>query len=274
MGRKLGIVAGQGDLPFELYDAALRQGRDTFVLALEGQADPEKLDGIPHEWVSVNAIGRVIETAHRNAVEDLVLTGDFQPWHLVNDNPDEWVRARLPQIVERMRGGENEAVAFLIEEVEKDGFRIVAARSLAANMFPQTGALGRHEPNTEAWMDIARGVEAAKTIGRLDIGQAVVVQRRVVLAVEAVEGTDALITRSKALQKEGPGPVLVKMMKPQQEIRADPPTIGPRTLDLAAGAGFIGIAIEADGTLVADRAATVRIADDAGLFLVAVRPPE
>ena len=274
MGRKLGIVAGHGDLPFELYDAALRQGRDTFVLALDGQADPGKLDGIPHEWVSVDAIGGVVAAAHRNGVEDMVLTGDFQPWHLDSANPDEWLRARQPLITDRMRSMENEAVAFLIGEFEKEGFRVVAARSLAANLFPESGVLGRHEPDTEAWMDIDRGVEAAKALGRLDIGQAAVVQRRVVLAVEAVEGTDALIARSKDLQKDGPGPVLVKMMKPQQELRADPPTIGPRTVELAAGAGFIGIAMEAEGTLVADRAAAVRIADDAGLFLVAVRPPE
>jgi len=274
MGRKLGIVAGHGDLPFELYDAALRQGRDTFVLALENQADPEKLNGIPHEWVSVNAIGGVLEAAHRNGIEDMVLTGDFQPWHLLNENPDEWLRARLPEIKERMRGGENEAVAYVIEEFEKEGICIIAARALAANMFPETGLLGRHEPNTEAWLDIARGVEAAKTIGRLDIGQAVVVQRRVVLAVEGVEGTDALIQRSSDLRKDGPGPILVKMMKPQQELRADPPTIGPRTVELAVESGFSGIALEAGGALVVDRKAVVRIADDADMFLVAVRPPE
>jgi len=274
MGRKLGIVAGHGDLPFELYDAALRQGRDTFVLALEGQADPEKLDGIPHAWVSVTALGGVVEAARRNGVEDLVLTGDFQPWHLDSKTADDWLRARLPLITDQMRSRENEAVAFLIGELEKEGFRVVAARSLAANLFPESGVLGRHEPDTEAWMDIVRGVEAAKVIGGLDIGQAVVVQRRVILAVEAVEGTDALIARSMDLQKEGPGPVLVKMMKPQQEVRADPPTIGPRTVEQAARCGFIGIAFEADGTLVADRTAAVRVADDSGLFLVAVRPPE
>jgi len=274
MGRKLGIVAGQGDLPFELYDAALRQGRDTFVLALRDQANPDKLEGIPHAWVSITAIGGVVDTAHRHGVEDMILTGDFQPWHLDCANPDEWLRARQSLITDEMRSRENEAVAFLIREFEKEGFRVITARSLAANLFPATGVLGGHEPDTEAWMDIVRGVEAAKAIGGLDIGQAVVVQRRVVLAVEAVEGTDALIRRSKALKKEGPGPILVKMMKPQQEMRADPPTIGRRTVELAVGAGFIGIAFEADGTLVADRAAAVRIADDAGLFLVAVRAPE
>jgi len=274
MGRKLGIVAGRGDLPFELYDAALRQGRDTFVLALEGQADPGKLDKIPHAWVSVTALGGFVAAAHRNGVEDMVLTGDFQPWHLDSKTTDDWLRARLPLITDQMRSRENEAVTFLIGELEKEGFCVVAARSLAANLFPESGVLGRHEPNTEAWMDIVRGVEAAKAIGGLDIGQAVVVQRRVILAVEAVEGTDALIARSKGLQKDGPGPVLVKMMKPQQEVRADPPTIGPHTVDQAARCGFIGIAIEAEGTLVADRIAAVRTADDAGLFLVAVRPPE
>jgi len=274
MKPKLGIVAGEGSLPRELYDAALKQGRDVFVLALEGQADPKYLEGVPHQWFRMTAVGRGVEICHEVGIGELVLTGDFQPWHLFTHTPDSWLVRRLPQIMGRMRRGENEVVAFLIEELEKEGLRVVSARDFAAGLFPEQGTLGRHEANTESWMDISIGVEAAKAIGALDIGQAVIVQNRIVLAVEAVEGTNALIRRTKELQKGGTGAILVKMKKPQQELRADPPTIGPETIRLAADAGFRGVAVEAGAAMIVDRPTTVATADDAGLFLVAVAAAE
>ncbi|MCP4328814.1 MAG: UDP-2,3-diacylglucosamine diphosphatase LpxI [Alphaproteobacteria bacterium] len=274
MAGKLGVVAGGGDLPIELYNAAVKQGRDALVLAIEGQADAAKLSGIPHKWIQLTAIGRTIDLARENDIRELVLTGDFQPWHLKAQEPDAWLSKRMPEIMSRMRLGENEVVAFLIQEIEKDGLAVVSARAFAADLFAEKGQLGAFEPDTEAWMDIVLGVEAAKAIGGLDIGQAVVVQRRTILAVEGAEGTDQLIRRSKDLQMDGPGAVLVKMRKPQQELRADPPTIGPQTMVNASDAGFRGIAIEAGAAVVVDRERTIAVADSSGLFLVAVRGAE
>jgi DUF1009 family protein len=133
------------------------------------------------------------------------------------------------------------------------------------------GPLGRVRPDAEAHADIERGLRIARAIGALDIGQAVVVQQGLVLGVEAIEGTDALLRRCRELRRDGPGGVLVKTEKPGQEKRADRPTIGPRTVSLAAESGLRGIAAEAGATLLIDRDEVIRLANQAGLFVVGVR---
>jgi DUF1009 family protein len=271
---RLGIVAGEGDLPFELFEAARRQGREALILAIEGQADPKRLAGLPHEWFELKGVGDFLDISRRHGVTEMVLGGDLQPWHMRAVPPDAWLRDRLPDIQGRLRWGENEVVAFLIAEFEKEGLRVIGPKSIAGHLFPDEGQLGRHAPVGGEWDDIAIGIEAAKTIGRLDIGQAAVVQDRAVLAVEGAEGTDALIRRSRSLRKGNHAMVLVKVTKPQQELRADPPVIGPLTVSAAAQSGFAGIAIEAGGTIVVDRESTVRLADEEGVYLVAVRVPQ
>jgi len=133
------------------------------------------------------------------------------------------------------------------------------------------GRLGKICPDPQSEADIAHGLLVVRAIGALDIGQAVVVQQGLVLGVEAIEGTDELVRRCGALRREGPGGVLIKMEKPGQERRTDRPTIGPRTVVMAAEAGLSGIAIEADATIVLDREEVIRGADRAGLFVVGVR---
>jgi DUF1009 family protein len=120
--------------------------------------------------------------------------------------------------------------------------------------------------------DIRRGIEVSRGLGHLDVGQAAVVQDGMVLGIEAAEGTDALLARCAGLRREGPGGVLVKTRKPQQESRIDLPTIGAGTVTAAATAGLRGIAVEAGGALVVDRPAVVRAADEAGLFILGVDP--
>jgi DUF1009 family protein len=132
------------------------------------------------------------------------------------------------------------------------------------------GLLGRHVPDAQAKADIAHGIAVAKALGTLDIGQAVIVQQGLVLGVEAIEGTDALILRAGPLRLDGLGGVLVKIAKPQQDRRIDLPTIGPATIALANAAGLRGIAIQAGATLVLDRAELVRTADEAGVFVIAM----
>ena len=130
---------------------------------------------------------------------------------------------------------------------------------------------GIPRPDAQALADIEHGQRLARALGALDIGQAVVVQQGLVLGVEAIEGTDALLRRCAALRREGPGGVLVKVEKPGQEQRADRPTIGPQTVALAAEAGLRGIAVEAGATIVLDRDEVVAAADRAGLFVLGIR---
>ena len=127
-------------------------------------------------------------------------------------------------------------------------------------------------PDETALEDIRRGLEVAEALGRADAGQAVVVQQGIVLAIEAAEGTDRMIARAARLRREGPGGVLVKMAKPQQDRRMDLPVIGPDTVEAAAAAGLRGIAVEAGGVLVLDREAAIRSADEKGLFITGAEP--
>jgi DUF1009 family protein len=128
-------------------------------------------------------------------------------------------------------------------------------------------------PDAEAESDIRHGLEVARVLGQADVGQAVVVQQGLVLGVEAIEGTDQLLARCGLLRREGPGGVLVKIKKPQQDRRADLPTIGLTTLEGARSAGLRGIAVEAGGTLILDRKKLAEEADKAGLFVIGVTLP-
>ena len=134
------------------------------------------------------------------------------------------------------------------------------------------GALTKTEPDAAAWRDIRRGVEVVQALGRVDVGQGCVVQQGIVLAVEAVEGTDAMLARAASLRRDGPGGVLVKLAKPAQDLRIDLPTVGPDTIRRGFAAGLRGLAVEAGSALVMERAALVDAADAAGLFVYGIDP--
>jgi len=161
----------------------------------------------------------------------------------------------------------------IIKEFELEGFRVVGAHDILGSLLAPEGALGAIAPDAQGRADIERGLEVARALGGVDVGQAVVVQQGIVLALEAAEGTDALIERAGRLRGDGPGGVLVKAAKPGQERRADLPTVGVSTVDACARAGLRGLAIEAGMALVIDRAAVSAAADAAGLFVVGIKAP-
>ena len=159
----------------------------------------------------------------------------------------------------------------VVAELEREGFRVIGPDQILRKGLAPEGALGRLRPDAEAMADIAHGARIARALGVLDIGQAVVVQQGLVLGVEAIEGTDELIRRCAGLHREGVGAILVKVEKPGQERRADRPTIGLQTVELAAAAGLRGIAIEAGTTIVIDRDKVAAAADRVGLFVFGIR---
>ena len=269
----LGIVAGSGALPRRLIESCRAAGREVFVLALEGEAEPATVDGVPHAWCRIGAAARGFELLHANAVTELVLAGAVRRPSLSALRPD-WRAARFFARVGYRALGDDGLLSAVIRELEAEGFRVVGVDDLleADAMLP-AGRLGRLQPDARAEADIDHGLRLARAIGALDIGQAVVVQQGLVLGVEAIEGTDGLLRRCAGLRRDGPGGVLVKTAKPGQEQRVDRPTIGVRTVILAAEAGLRGIAAEAGATLILDRAEVIRAADEAGLFVVGVAAP-
>jgi hypothetical protein len=159
--------------------------------------------------------------------------------------------------------------------LEEEGFEVVSPQSVLAGLLPESGLLTRGAPPDQAARaDIRRGVAVCRALGAVDVGQAVVVQQGLVLGVEAIEGTDALLARCGGLRRQGRGGVLVKLSKPNQDRRLDLPAMGPDTVRHAAAAGLAGIAFEAGSTVLLDRERTVAAANAAGLFLLALEPRE
>jgi DUF1009 family protein len=272
---RLGIVAGGGGLPRRLVEACRAAGREVFVLALEGAAEPATVEGVAHAWCRPGAAARGLALLRENNVTELVLAGGVRRPSLVGLRPD-WRAARLFARIGYKALGDNGLLSAVVGEFEREGFRVIGADQLleAGQLFDSglmpEGPLGTVRPDPQSAADIEHGLRIARALGTLDIGQAVIVQQGLVLGVEAIEGTDALLRRCTGLRREGPGGVLVKAEKPGQEQRADRPTIGPQTVTLAAEAGLRGIAVEAGATIVLDRDEVVRAADRAGLFVVGI----
>lgn len=272
MPPKLGILAGGGDLPARLVDACRAQGRPFFVLAFEGHADPGAFPEAPQAWIRLGEAGKGFQILHENGVEDLVMAGPVRRPSLRDLRPD-WRTARFFARLGLRALGDDGLLKAVIAELEDDGFHVVGIHDILQDVLAEEGVWGRHRPDDAAQADIRRGIEVCLGLGGLDVGQSVVIQQGIVLGVEAVEGTDALIRRCGDLRRAGPGGVLVKLAKPGQERRADLPTIGPRTVESCQAAGLRGIAVQAGATLIVNRPELLDAADRAGLFLCGVPLP-
>lgn len=273
MAAKLGILAGGGDLPRRLVEVCRANGRDVFVLAFEGQTDPETVAGVAHTWNRLGQVGAAITALRRAEVDELVMIGPVGRPSLRELGLD-LKGAKLAARIGAASLSDDNLLRAIVTMLEGEGFRILGVDDLLQDLLAPDGPMGRIRPPADAAPDIARGLEVARSLGAVDVGQAVVVQQGIVLGVEAVEGTDRLLARCGELRRPGPGGVLVKVRKPQQERRVDLPTIGPQTVTAAVAAGLRGIAVEAGGTLIVDRPRVVEAADEADLFLVGVAASE
>ena len=268
----LGIIAGGGPLPARVADAAVESGRPVFLVALEGYADPATFAAHPHEPARLGAAGRIIALLRAHDCHDIVLIGPVRRPHLLHLRPDAEGAKLLARIGRAAFAGDDGFLAAIVRVLGEEGFRVLGAHEVLTEAIGPKGLLSQAVPDAEAMADIARGVAVVRALGHVDVGQGCVVQQGIVLAVEAIEGTDAMLARAAGLGRPGPGGVLVKLVKPGQDRRADLPTIGPRTIDNAAAAGLRGIAFEAGGTLFTDRASCVARADEVGVFLLGLTP--
>lgn len=274
--RPVAVIAGGGSLPLEVIAAAQAQGRDVFVIGIRDEAD-ETLAPYNPLWLGWGQIGTLFSRLKDASVSDVVLIGG------VSKRPDFksvvgdlGTMRRLPRILKTLARGDNGLLQGVIRLFEDEGFRIIGAHEVAHALLMPHGTLGGHMANDAAKRDVAIGLRAARELGVLDIGQAVVVVNGRVIAAEAAEGTDAMLIRCKELRSSGRvkwsgrAGVLVKCVKPQQDLRVDLPSIGERTAELAAEAGLAGIAVDAGRVLTAGRDALIAGADAAGLFVIGV----
>jgi len=273
-GTPLGIVSGRGALPFTVAAAANHEGRRVVLFALRGFADRSEVTAYSHYWVRLGQFGRLCKLARREGCRDLVLIGGVQRPRLWQLWPD-WTTLLLYRRIKHLfRGGDDHLLSGIADAIEERGFRIIGAHEIAPEILMTKGALGRRMPSAEDDADIAKGLAFLRSMGPFDVGQAVVIADRRVLAVEAAEGTDEMLRRVAQLRRERKipraGGVLVKAAKPQQDRRIDLPTIGPSTIESAAKARLSGIAVVAGSAIVAQRTRLGAAADRSKVFLVGV----
>ena len=272
MQSTLGIIAGGGDLPLKLLQSCQESGRPCFVLRFEDTQDDHAFVGAPHARVRLGAIGEALNNLRAAGVQDVVMAGRIKRPALSSLRPDMAAAKLLKKIGAAFFSGDDALLRALVSFLEEEGFCVLGAEDVIAGLLLPEAVLTRIAPDDEQTRDIEIGLRIAKTLGALDVGQAVIVQQGYVLGVEAAEGTDALIERCAALRREPQGGVLVKAKKPAQESRVDLPAIGLSTILRLHESGFAGIACEAGGALLIGRDETIAKADEFGLFVVGTKP--
>lgn len=273
---RLAIIAGSGFLPAYVADAARQAGEDPYIIALANEADRD-WSAFDHINLGVGDFSGLETTFKRHGIDRVVMSGGVArrpPWREIH--PTWRVIKELPLTIRTLlSGGDNAVLQMVIRLIEAGGVSVVGAHEIAPDLLATTGPLGRLSPSAEDLRDIAQGAKAADALGVLDVGQGAVSVGGRVVALEGAEGTDSMIERVAGLRAEGRisqrrRGVLVKLCKPQQDVRADLPSIGVSTVLNAKKAGLAGVAVEAGRALVLERDAVIAAADEAGIFVCGI----
>ena len=263
---KLAIIAGNGSIPFYLIEECKKVGREYCLIIIEGHGKElsEKYD--PDYIVSLSKMGRAVKYVKNIGIKHILMVGGVTRPSLKNIIPDLWTAKFLTTISSKV-SGDNSVLSKLTKALEKEGFIIVAPEEILPNLICPKGTLGKVKPNQQNNEDILTGYRVAKIIGANDIGQSIIIENGLVIAVEAAEGTDRMIKRSLILKKEKKAGVLIKVIKPMQDRRIDRPVIGIDTIKAAKKAGLDGIALESNEILIINYSDVVLYADAEGLFV-------
>lgn len=273
---RLAIIAGSGFLPYYVAQAAQQAGEKPFIIRLLNEADLD-WSGFDNVSISVGDVSSLGRALSQHAIDRVVLSGGVSrrpEWREIR--PNLKMIAKMPSIIRTLlSGGDDTVLQMVIGLIEAQGARVIGAHEIAPALLATTGPLGKLTPGEEDRRDIAKGAQAALALGALDVGQGAVSVGGRLVALEGVEGTDGMLARVASLRAQGRissrrNGVLVKLCKPQQDIRADLPTIGPSTVHNAAEAGLAGIAVEAGRAFILDRDAMLEAADAAGLFVCGI----
>ncbi len=265
-GAVLGLLAGNRDLPLMVAEKARAAGYSLAVAGLEGEAEP-RLAGLADRfvWVKLGQFQAMVDFFRSAGVRDLIMIGGVdRETILFNYDPDEAFLGLLADLPDFHTDRLLSAVAARLEEL---GLRLRSVPELLPELPAPPGPLTSRTPDADLTADLQVAWRIAKELGRLDVGQAAVVSDRITLAAEAAEGTDAAVARGAALA--GKPVAVAKVVKPTQDLRLDPPVIGPETIRVMARAKVGALAVEAGRVLIIDREETIRLAEEAGLALVA-----
>jgi len=274
----LAMLCGGGSLPLAVADKVSAGGRSVVLFPLRGAAEGTAVERFPHHWVHIGQVGKFLRLARAAGCRDVVFIGSLVRPSLWQVHPDLKGLSVLRRVLAAYRGGDNHLLSGMSKVLEDEGLHLVGAHEIAPEILVPAGTLGRVQAAERERIDVELGLEYLNVAGRFDIGQAVVVAGRHVLAVEAAEGTDAMLARvadmratGRVRASRGTG-VMVKAPKPGQDRRFDLPSIGPRTVEGVRRAGLAGIAVVAGSTIVAELEQLVEAADRADIFVLGVGP--
>ena len=267
--KKLGIIAGGGSLPSQLISACRDKDIEPFIVGIEGQTNEGLKDDNQHFWTHLGSAGKIIKYFRSHGVKDLVMIGHIKRPAFNELKPD----LKAVQILSRigMKAlGDNGLLTALKSELEREGFELHGIHKFCDNLFVREGLVGTIKPKQEDQPSIARGIKVSQGIGQMDVGQSVIIQNGIIIGVEAIEGTDGLISRCKPLLKKGRGGILIKTCKPNQDKDLDLPTIGLQTVENAYQSGLVGIVIQAKHVIITDLEAIAEYADKHKIFVLGV----
>jgi len=267
-GERIGLIAGNGRFPIIFADNARKLGYHVSAVAHEGETEPELADHVDRiHWIKIGQLNKLIKAFKEDKVHQAVMLGGIKKTHVFTTvRPDFRTLALATRLA---LWKDDDILREFAKELEQEGIVICESTFGLEGILVEEGTLTARAPSEKEWEDIRYGWEVAHDIGRLDIGQCVVIKDRVVVAVEAVEGTDGAIKRGGDLAKGGA--VVVKRSKPQQDLRFDLPAVGPRTIEVMASVKASVLAIEAGRTILLDREIMLEKANSARIAIVGIK---
>ena len=270
-GERIGLIAGNGRFPIIFADNARKLGYHVSAVAHEGETEPELASHVDRiHWIKIGQVSKLIKAFKEDRVHQAVMLGGIKKTHVFTTvRPDFRTLAMATRLV---LWKDDDILREFAKELEQEGIAICESTFGLEGILVEEGPLTARTPTEKEWEDIRYGWDVAHDIGRLDIGQCVVIKDRVVVAVEAVEGTDGAIKRGGELAKEGA--VVVKRSKPQQDLRFDLPAIGPRTIEVMASVKASVLAVEAGRTILLDREIMLDKARSARIAIVGIAKVE
>ena len=273
---KVGIIAGGGNLPLKLAEACQALDQPFHILRLTGYAETH-LDRFPGDRCGLAEIGKALSLLRAASCDAVVMAGNVRRPNFAALKPDWRGASLLPKVVKAARRGDGALLDVLVQTFNDEGFSVLGADDLVAELVAPAGSLGAHGPTAQDLQDIEKAQNIIASLGPFDVGQGAVVRNGFVLAIEAAEGTDAMLRRCADLPADQKGfepgaegsriGVLVKCPKPDQELRVDLPTIGVQTIELAASAGLRGVAVAAGAALILEKPAVIQAADTNNMFV-------
>jgi UDP-2,3-diacylglucosamine hydrolase len=271
-GRRLAILCGSGALPLEVAADAESAGRAPFLIGLVGSSDPE-IEAYPHVWLRLGEVGKLFSALKERAIAEIVIIGAVTRPELADLRLDWGAVRKAGELAQLFRRGDNGLLVGLAAIFEREGVRVVGAHEVAPGLASAPGPLGARRASPDDEADIAFAARLLEALSGFDAGQGAVVAAGRVLAIEAAEGTDAMLARvadmraNGRLRYKGPTGVFVKAPKRGQDLRLDMPAIGPRTIEGATRAQLRGVALAAGRVLISERQRCAGEADAAGIFV-------